>query len=334
MSLHDAPHDGEPEPGPATSGVRLAVGVEDVWEVALGDAGPGVLDRQLQLGAGVDEAHHDAAAPRREADGVGDEVDDHLHEPVLVTHAGEAVPHPLAVEPDTGLLRLRAHLVQRAGDDAVEVQPRAVQRQDARAQARHLEDLVHQAQEPVKELEKAWKDAIAEADRFVKANEFGEIVDREGGVGLNAFTSNDETGYFYSLPANRLELWAYLESERFLKPVMREFYKERDVVYEERRMRIESNPVGRLIEQFIATAFTAHPYGQSGVGWPSDLQAFSATDAQRFYDTYYVPSNMTVAVVGDVKTPEVVSLVERYFGRLPARPRPAPLRTVEPPQIA
>jgi predicted Zn-dependent peptidase len=186
----------------------------------------------------------------------------------------------------------------------------------------------------VKELEKAWKDAIAEADRYVKANEFGEIVDREGGVGLNAFTSNDETGYFYSMPANRLELWAYLESERFLKPVMREFYKERDVVYEERRMRIESSPIGRLIEQFIATSFTAHPYGQSGVGWPSDLQSFSATDAQRFYDAYYVPSNMTVAVVGDVKTPEVVSIVERYFGRLPTRPKPAPLRTVEPPQIA
>jgi predicted Zn-dependent peptidase len=186
----------------------------------------------------------------------------------------------------------------------------------------------------VKELEKAWKDAMAEADRYVKANEFGEIIDREGGTGLNAFTSNDETGYFYNMPANRLELWAYLESERFLKPVMREFYKERDVVYEERRMRIESNPVGRLIEQFIATAFTAHPYGQSGVGWPSDLQTFSATDAQRFYDAYYVPSNMTVAVVGDVKTAEVVSVVERYFGRLPARPKPAPLRTVEPPQIA
>jgi predicted Zn-dependent peptidase len=182
--------------------------------------------------------------------------------------------------------------------------------------------------------EKAWKDAMAEADRYVKANEFGEIIDREGGTGLNAFTSNDETGYFYSLPANRLELWAYLESERFLNPVMREFYKERDVVYEERRMRIESNPIGRLIEQFIATAFTAHPYGQAGIGWPSDLHSFSATDAQRFFQTYYVPSNMIVSVVGDVRAPEVVSVVERYFGRLPARPQPEPLRTVEPPQIA
>lgn len=186
----------------------------------------------------------------------------------------------------------------------------------------------------VAELEKAWKDAMAAADQYVVRNEFGEIVDREGGVGLNAFTSSDETGYFYSLPANRLELWAYLESERFLKPVMREFYKERDVVMEERRMRTESNPIGRLIEQFIAAAFTAHAYGQPVVGWPSDLRSFSATDAMRYYETYYVPTSTVVALVGDVKAAEALPLVERYFGRLPARPAPEPLRTEEPPQKA
>ena len=183
------------------------------------------------------------------------------------------------------------------------------------------------------ELEKAWKDAIAEADKFVVKNEFGEIIDREGGVGLNAFTSSDETGYFYSFPSNRLELWAYLESERFLEPVMREFYKERDVVFEERRMRIESQPIGRLIEQFLSSAFIAHPYGVSGVGWPSDLRTFSASDAMEFFKTYYVPANMTVVVVGDVDTKEVVRLAKTYFGRLPKSPAPAPLRTEEPPQI-
>ena len=111
----------------------------------------------------------------------------------------------------------------------------------------------------VKQLEKAWKDAIDEAQKYVKPNEFGEIVERQGGEGMNANTSDDETNYFYSFPANRLELWAYLESERFLHPVMREFYKERDVVIEERRLRTDSNPIGRLVEQFLAMAFVAHP---------------------------------------------------------------------------
>jgi predicted Zn-dependent peptidase len=183
-------------------------------------------------------------------------------------------------------------------------------------------------------LEKTWKDSMAAADKFVVPNEFSKIVDREGGTGINAFTASDETAYFFSLPSNRFELWAYLESERFLHPVFREFYKERDVVTEERRMRTESSPVGRLIEQFLATAFTAHAYRQPTVGYPSDLQTFSATDAAAFFKKYYVPSNMVIAVVGDVKTDEVLPIIEKYFGRLPKAPVPEPLRTVEPPQIA
>jgi predicted Zn-dependent peptidase len=189
-------------------------------------------------------------------------------------------------------------------------------------------------EEKVKQLEKAWKDAMDAAGQYVIQNEFGEIIEREGGTGLNAFTSSDTTGYFYSFPANRLELWAYLESERFLKPVMREFYKERDVVLEERRMRNESNPIGRLFEQFMGAAFLAHPYGQPVVGWTSDLTSFSATDATEFYRKYYVPANMVVTVVGYVKANEVLPLVERYFGRLPAGTKPSPLRTVEPRQNA
>jgi len=184
----------------------------------------------------------------------------------------------------------------------------------------------------LKELEKAWKDAIAEADKYVKPNEFGEIVEREGGEGMNANTSDDETNYYFSFPSNRLELWAYLESERFLHPVMREFYKERDVVQEERRMRTDSSPIGRLIEQFITASFQAHPYHRPTVGWMSDLNSFSATDAQMFFDQYYIPSNMVVAVVGDVKASETIPLVEEYFGRLPTKPPPDERTTTEPPQ--
>ncbi len=186
----------------------------------------------------------------------------------------------------------------------------------------------------VAELEKAWKNAMAEADKFVVSNEFGQIVERAGGQGMNAFTSWDETGYFFSMPANRLELWAYLESGRFLHPVFREFYKERDVVTEERRMRTDSSPIGRLIEQFLETAFSAHPYRRPVVGWPSDLKAFTATDAAAFYKRYYVPSNMVLTIAGDVKASEVMPVVEKYFGRLPKGPKPPEIRTEEPPQIA
>jgi predicted Zn-dependent peptidase len=186
----------------------------------------------------------------------------------------------------------------------------------------------------VKELEKAWRDAIAEADKFVVDNEFSTIVDRAGGVGMNAFTNADETVYFFSLPSNRFEMWAFLESERFRHPVFRQFYKERDVVFEERRMRTESSPVGRLVEQFLSTAFIAHPYGVGTIGWPSDLKSFSATDAANFFKKYYVPSNMVIAIVGDVNPNEAWPVIEKYFGRLSTAPLPEPLRTVEPPQNA
>jgi len=186
----------------------------------------------------------------------------------------------------------------------------------------------------VEALEKAWQDAVAAADEFVVPNQFGEIVESQGGVGLNASTDRDDTTYYYSFPQNRLELWAYLESERFLEPVMRQFYKERDVVYEERRMSVDSSPQGRLLEQFLGAAYIAHPYGRPVVGWPSDLRAFSATDALNFFHKYYVPANMVVAVVGDVKAAEAMPIIERYFGRIPARPAPEPLRIKEPPQQA
>jgi predicted Zn-dependent peptidase len=198
--------------------------------------------------------------------------------------------------------------------------------------AERLKQVGHD-EKKVAEREKAFKNAVAEADKFVVENEFGQIIDQNGGVGLNAFTSNDETGYFYSLPANRLELWAYLESERFLHPVFREFYKERDVVHEERRLRVDSQPVGRLVEQFINLAFLAHPYHNEGIGWPWELENFSETDAENFYKQYYMPANMVVAIVGDVKPKETLALIEKYFSRLPARPKAVDTSTVEPPQI-
>jgi len=193
---------------------------------------------------------------------------------------------------------------------------------------------VNRDEAKLKQLQQAWQDAIAAADKFSAPynNEFGKIVEGEGGEGMNASTSWDETEYHYSFPVNRLELWAYLESERFFHPVMRQFYKERNVVIEERRMRTDSNPIGRLLEQFTEEAFAAHPYHRPTIGWISDLNSFSATDAQKFFDTYYVPSNMVVTVVGDVKASEAMPVIEKYFSRIPARPKPDEFTTTEPPQ--
>ncbi len=184
----------------------------------------------------------------------------------------------------------------------------------------------------VDSLEKQYEAAREAAYDEVIPNEFGNIIEREGGVGLNAFTSDDETVFFFSLPSNKVELWMALESERFLHPVLREMYKERDVVAEERRMRTDSNPFGKLIEQFVSIAFQAHPYHVPTIGYMSDIQYYSRKEAKAFFEKYYAPANLTVAIVGDVNTDDVIKLAEKYWGRIPYRPAPDRIATVEPEQ--
>src|SRR5580693_7552369 len=184
----------------------------------------------------------------------------------------------------------------------------------------------------IEALEAQVKDAIATADSFVEENEYDRIVESNGGVGMNASTAEDSTNYFYSFPENRIELWFYLESERFLQPVFREFYKERDVVREERRMRVESSPQGKLVEMLLATAFAAHPYRVMPGGWASDIDNFRRTEAEAFYKVYYTPNNIAIGIAGDVNPAEAKQLAEKYFGRLPKGPLPPLVRTVEPKQ--
>jgi predicted Zn-dependent peptidase len=136
------------------------------------------------------------------------------------------------------------------------------------------------------------------------------------------------------MPSNRFELWAYMESSRIGHPVAREFYKERDVVQEERRMRVDSNPAGALEEQFLATAFAAFPYRRPEVGWESEISQVTATEAEAFHKKYYVPANIVIAVVGDVRASEAMPILTKYFGPIPAGPKPEPMTTVEPPQVA
>jgi predicted Zn-dependent peptidase len=186
--------------------------------------------------------------------------------------------------------------------------------------------------EKVKRLKAEFTKTEAAAGQLVKQNELGRIVQQAGGVGLNANTSTDATRYFFSFPANKLELWMSLESERFLEPVFREFYKEKDVILEERRLRTDNSPIGQMIEAFLDKAFTVHPYRRPVIGYDLDIRGLTRQDVQQFFDTHYVPSNLTVAIVGDVNPDEVKRLAALYFGRYPSRPAAPEVTVVEPAQ--
>jgi len=186
-----------------------------------------------------------------------------------------------------------------------------------------------------KELEAQFKKLIDEQRQLLVKNEFDRVYTTAGGSGMNAFTSEDMTGYFITVPANKLELWCWMESERLLRPVFREFYAERDVVYEERRMRVESTPIGKFAEEFTAIFWDAHPYMWPVLGWPSDIPNISKKDADDFYALYYQPQNITLILVGDFKADDAEAMVRRYFDRIPAGLQPPPeVVTREPAQPA
>jgi predicted Zn-dependent peptidase len=181
-------------------------------------------------------------------------------------------------------------------------------------------------------LHAAFEKAQDAASALVENGEFDKAIEEQGGVGLNASTGADATQYYFSLPSNKVELWFSLESGRFLDPVIRDFFKEKDVVMEERRMRTESSPIGKLVEEFLAVAYKSHPYKEPVIGHMSDLQAITRQEAMEFFKTYYVPSSMTIAIVGDVEPKQIIRLAEMYFGRIPSGPKPPGVRTVEPEQ--
>jgi predicted Zn-dependent peptidase len=188
------------------------------------------------------------------------------------------------------------------------------------------------SEEELAPLEEAFTATQDAAREFVVTNEFGSVIEKAGGTGLNASTGYDVTTYFYQMPSNKLELWAYLESERFKNPVMREFYTERDVVIEERRMRTDSSPIGRLLEEFLGMAYLGHPYGRPLVGYRSDLDNFTRAEAMELYAEYYVPSNIVIGLAGDIDPEEARKLAEKYFGDWEPGPDPPVVRTVEPSQ--
>jgi predicted Zn-dependent peptidase len=186
--------------------------------------------------------------------------------------------------------------------------------------------------EEAETLQQEFDQVQAEAAQYAKQNEYGQIVEQAGGVGLNATTSADATRYFYSFPANKLELWMSLESERFLEPVFREFYQEKDVILEERRTRTDNSPIGKMVEVFLETALEGHPYGRPVIGYEDDIRNLTRQDIQDLFEAQYTPDNIVMTVVGDVEPERVQQLAEAYFGRYQARDRSPELEVPMPQQ--
>ena len=183
----------------------------------------------------------------------------------------------------------------------------------------------------VKLLEERKKESEA-ANELAVDNQLAGLYEEAGSLNVNAFTSYDVTAYVLALPANRLELWMYLESERLRRPVLRQFYTEIQNILEERRLRTDADPAGKLQENFLATAFDAHGYGFPIVGYPSDIETVTLTETEAWFKQYYAPNQVTIAIVGDVKAEEVHALVKEYFADLQAQPPPEPLETFDLPK--
>lgn len=186
----------------------------------------------------------------------------------------------------------------------------------------------------VSELSARLKTLQDEHRRFYIPNEIDRLYKQNGGMEMNANTGQDMTTYLVNLPANKIELWARIESDRLKNPVFREFYTERDVVLEERNQMVESRPQGKLYETFISTAYTAHPYRTPVLGWPKDMANMSPEGIRNIYRKYAAPQNIVIAAVGDIDPQKTLKLIKKYFGDIPRSNLSAPEIPPEPPQTS
>lgn len=249
-----------------------------------------------------------------------------------VAHVGSANERPGI----TGIAHLFEHMMfkgsttigtkDNAKDQQIIAQQEALRDQMRQEEARmraglrrgEIDDMLKPENAPPRwrELKKQFDELVAQQRANMVKDEFDLVYTAAGGSHLNAFTSNDQTAYFVTVPANKLELWMWMESDRLLNRVFREFYSERDVVLEERRLGVDSTPLGKAGEAFEALTWGGHPYAWPVVGWPSDLPAITKAQADEFFSVYYSPQNITLILVGDFKPETLVPLAERYFGRI------------------
>ena len=183
----------------------------------------------------------------------------------------------------------------------------------------------------------AWQkevDELAVAEKaFIIKDDLWTLYMKNGGTGLNASTGQETTGYYVTLPSNKIELQMLLESDRLMNARFREFYSEKDVIMEERRLS-ENRPGYFFGEQVDAAFFTASPYHWDVIGWMDDLKKMTKQDLVDFHNRYYVPNNAVAIYVGDFDPAAVIAMAEKYFGRIPKGPDLEPIRTGEPAQYS
>ena len=168
----------------------------------------------------------------------------------------------------------------------------------------------------IETFDRRLRNLILLQDEFILKNEDSFIYEQNGEVGFNAYTSQDVTNYQIQLPSNRLEIWAKIESDRLKNPVLREYYTERDVVIEERRMRTDDSGAGVLRERFFSVAFESHPYRKPVIGYSEGLPFLKIDETKRFFHENYTPNRMVISIVGDVDFEQTEKLIRKYFSDL------------------
>jgi predicted Zn-dependent peptidase len=181
--------------------------------------------------------------------------------------------------------------------------------------------------------QKEYEELVREEKPYVIKDDLWNLYMKNGGTGLNASTGNENTGYYVTLPSNKVELQMLLESDRMMNAYFREFYSEKDVIMEERRLS-ENRPGYFFSEQVNAAFYAASPYHWDVIGWMDDLRKVTKADLIDFHNRYYVPNNAVAIYVGDFDPQNITQLAEKYFGRIPKGPDVEPIRTYEPPQFS
>jgi predicted Zn-dependent peptidase len=189
-----------------------------------------------------------------------------------------------------------------------------------RLEERHLHErgmpIPKELEERMTRLKRRLKSVEEQQRKYMIKSEDNYIYQQHGQVGFNAYTTHDVTNYQIKLPANRLEIWAKMESDRLKNPILREYYTERDVIMEERRMRVENRGFGMLREKFLSVAFEQSPYGRPVIGYESNIPFLDIYDTEEFFRNYYTPDNMVIAIVGDLDFEETESMIKKYFSDL------------------